>query len=214
MGPDQKRQIIEAAEALYDNSLPYHNFDHVREVLAAAETLMQECEKESVSVDGRIVFLAILFHDAGYHEDHERKGFRTKESYSAYLAENVLSEFSISAEVIEKVKQAINATHQDGICRSTEDKIVKNSDLHGLSSEYTTFKAASLKLLQEHQMLNQQTVDWEVWKQMVANKLENFLQNNDFLTTNRFDEEGQTDFLDITRENIQRLLDDEVTTPV
>ena len=53
---------------------------------------MEDCASENINVDEKIVNIAILFHDAGYQENHTSLGFSTKESYSAFLAKEFLKE--------------------------------------------------------------------------------------------------------------------------
>ena len=205
---DTKQSIINAAESLYDQSLPYHNFDHIRDVLDAAEHILEKCSAESIAVDEEVVFYALLFHDAGYHEDHEANGFDTKEAYSAHLAEQVLKQHGISDNNIKKIKQAINCTHIEGVCQSNEDKVVKNSDLSNLCAEYSSFKATSLKLLAEYNLMNGLNIKWDDWKQIAVNRLEQYLDDSIFLTSDSYNDNGECVFIVNTRSNIEKLLAD------
>ncbi len=205
---ENRQAIIDAAEALYDSRLPYHNFNHVHDVLSASEKLLEKCQQEQIAVDMDVVFYAILFHDAGYQEDNKSKGFLTKESYSAYLAEEVLRQHDFSEAFIEQVKQAINSTHQDAACVSNEDKLVKNSDLFGLASDYSEFKQTSVRLLEEYNLLYNKNVEWKEWTKMAAVRLEKYLDNSIFLTSDYFDQDGQCWFVQKTQSNIQQLLAD------
>lgn len=203
-----REAIVAAAEALYDQGLPYHNFDHVRSVLSASEKILDQCRQASIPVDEGVVFYALLFHDAGYHEDHIAKGFDTKEAYSADLAESILTQHGLLADTVDKIKQAIICTHFSKSCVSNEDKVVKNSDLSGLRSEYQAFKQTSVRLLEEYNLLHKEQVEWNDWKHMAANRLEKYLDERIFLTRDSFDENGHCIFIEKARDNIEKLLAD------
>ena len=64
-------------------------------------------------VNGEVVYFALLFHDAGYYEDHINKGFSTKEEYSAHLAVQCLHAEAISEDTIKRVVAAILSTQRD-----------------------------------------------------------------------------------------------------
>lgn len=208
MPVENRQSIIDAARALYDSRLPYHNFEHISEVLSVSEKLLEKCQEENISVDSDVVFYALLFHDAGYQEDSQEKGFSTKEAYSAHLAEQILQKHQFSDSFIAQVKQAINSTHQDAVCVSNEDKLVKNSDLFGLSADYEEFKQASVRLLEEYNLLNNKNVEWKEWTKMAAVRLEKYLDNSIFLTSDYFDPDGKSWFIENTQNNIQKLLAD------
>jgi len=53
--------IEEKAEALYDQQLYYHNFEHAKQVTEAAMEIAKRCNEEGVEVDERAVYYAIAF---------------------------------------------------------------------------------------------------------------------------------------------------------
>ena len=67
--------LEQVAAELYSDQMPYHNFNHVLGTVAAGAVLVERCLKEGVPINGVIVYYALLFHDAGYHESHISKGF-------------------------------------------------------------------------------------------------------------------------------------------
>ena len=77
--------LEQVAAELYSDQMPYHNFKYVFGTLVAAELLMERCLKEGVPINGEVVYFALLFHDAGYHEDHINKGFTIKEEFLEQL---------------------------------------------------------------------------------------------------------------------------------
>ena len=152
------------------------------------------------------------FHDAGYHEDHLAKGFETKESYSADLSEYALREYGVDEETIKKVKAAIMSTHMDAKCYSNEDKVVRASDLSGLAAEYSVFKLNAIRLMEEHELMHGESVVWEDWKLSVKETLELFLREELELTSDYYDENGNSIFHTQTMENIKILLEDNSPT--
>jgi hypothetical protein len=83
--------LEQGAAELYSDQMPYHSFNHVLGTLAAGAVLVENCVNEGVPINGDVVYYALLFHDAGYHENHISKGFTSKEEYSAHLACSVLA---------------------------------------------------------------------------------------------------------------------------
>ena len=93
-------QLEAKAKALYSDELPYHNFSHILDTLNSAGIILTRCVRENIRIDARAVYFALLFHDAGYHEDHAAKGYKNKELYSVKLAQEILRErFNVAADV-------------------------------------------------------------------------------------------------------------------
>ena len=168
--------IYDSANDLYSDNLFYHNFDHVNETIANAEKILEECDRKSISYDEKIVCHAILFHDAGYHVNHVKKGFESKESYSAYLAENILSNHGETKKHIEEVVSAILCTQIDAACDSYNQMIVRAADLLGLISPYMEFKSKSVALFYERELLSGEKITWEQYKNEAFKIIHNFLK--------------------------------------
>ena len=202
-------EIEKAAERLYDPKLAYHNFGHIEFVLSAAEKILENCRQENLSLDEEVVYLALLFHDAGFIEDHVARGHASKEEYSARLAEQILPEFGIDQSTIEKVVQAILCTHCDGQCRCNEDKAVRAADLSGLAADYKVFKDNAVKLMQEYKLLTGRDISWQQWKEIAVDRIGLFLREDMTLTAVELDERGESRFQAATRANMDRLLADD-----
>jgi predicted metal-dependent HD superfamily phosphohydrolase len=142
-------QLEQVAAELYSDQMPYHNFNHVLRTLAAGEVLVERCLREGVPINREVVYCALLFHDAGYHEDHIGKGFTSKEEYSAHLAVQCLRAEAIPEDTIKRVVAAILSTERDAQFTSNEEKAVRAADLAGLASDYKTFRSDVEKLRQE-----------------------------------------------------------------
>jgi predicted metal-dependent HD superfamily phosphohydrolase len=203
---DEKLEKL--AAQLYDPKLQYHNFDHIRFVLGEGDKIIAKCKKEGVKLDEAVIYYAILFHDAGFIENHIAKGFDSKEAYSADLAVKALEGNGIDAEMVQKVKQAIMATHVDAVCKSNEDKAVRAADLSGLAADYTFFKKNTIDLKHEFEMMSGRKVTWEEWKTMATERIELFLREGLYLTSDYYNDQGESRFHVNTRANIKKLSQD------
>ena len=203
---DEKLEQI--ATRLYDPKLNYHNFGHIRYVMQEGNKTVAKCKAEGVEIDEAAVYYAILFHDANFIEDHTSKGFPSKEAYSAELAVQILEENGIDKAIVQKVKQAILATHVDAQCLSNEDKVVRSADLAGLAADYKIFKQNTVDLKKELEMMTGKKITWEQWKTMAADRIELFLREELHLTSDYFNEQGESRFHVNTRNNVSRLMQD------
>jgi hypothetical protein len=86
---------------------------------------------------------------------------------------------------------------------------VRASDLSGLVADYATFKLNALRLKEEFELLKGEQVAWDEWRLGVKENLELFLRENLELTSDYFDENGESIFHRQTRENLKILLADD-----
>lgn len=206
--PIHDKIIEKIASEMYSSKMPYHNFGHAITVTRFSEEIIEKCKQEGVALDEKAVYYALLFHDAGYHEDHIAKGFETKEAYSADLARHALRDYGVDEETITKVESAIMCTHVDAQCKSNEDKAVRASDLSGFTADYGVFKLNSVRLWEEQKLLRGNSISWEDWIPGVKVTLELFLREDLELTNDYYNEDGDSVFHIQTRENIKTLLAD------
>lgn len=205
----RNEQLEKSASQLYSPEYPYHNFEHIRYVLAAGDRIMKRCREEDIEIEESVVYYALLYHDAGYHEDHRALGYDSKEAYSADIAERELKENGQEEEKIKDVKNAILCTHVDAKCLTTEDKAVRAADLSGLAADYKVFKRNTLDLKAELEMMTKAPISWEDWKKAAAERVEQFLRESIHITSDYYDDQGNSVFHTQTRENIKILLADE-----
>ncbi len=198
-------ELEQYAATLYSDALPYHNFNHALDCITAGRELMRRCREEGVAVDEAVVYYALLFHDAGYHEDHLRKGHPTKEAYSAALAEEALRRRGLPPATVRKVTDAILATRRDARFVSVEQKVVRAADLAGLAADYGVFRSNTEKLKTEYEILMGRPVSWDEWIDMADEVLSFFLSQDIRLTRYYFDENGDSIFHKRTRANLDRL---------
>ena len=205
--PTIRNPEIEAeARGLYSPALPYHNFDHIEDTLAAAATIVARCREENIRIDVEVVYYALLFHDAGYQDDHAARGFASKERYSAALAEPILRRYSVNALQVEKTLGAILATERDALSVSAEQKAVRAADLSGLAADYPRFLQSSLRLKREHEFLYGQALSWAQWQTNSRNVLGHYLTQEIRLTSYYHDGSGESSFHKAVRGNLERLL--------
>ncbi|MGE0484682.1 MAG: hypothetical protein AB7Q81_11125 [Gammaproteobacteria bacterium] len=194
------------ARALYDERLPYHNFAHIQDTLAAAEVILERCAAEHIRIDSMVVYYGLLFHDAGYQDDHLTLGHRSKEAYSAALAESVLGEFGTPSSQVQKVIAAILATERDGSFVSAEQKAVRAADLSGMAATWPVFLRHSLNLKREYELLNDCELNWTQWQQNSEQVLSFYLTQEIRLTSYFHNERRESAFHTAVRENLRRLL--------
>lgn len=201
-----------AAAKYYSPDLPYHNFDHA---LAAALTglkIAQECRLENIPIDDSIVYCALLFHDAGYHHDHEKRGFKTKEALSARIARDILEKRPHPSGFIEKVENAILCTTRDASCTTTEENAVRAADLSGLAADYSVFRRNTVLLKQEFEFLYGQKVEWGQWIERATTIIGGYLSQELRLTKFYSGQPGQSTFHQKIKENLAKL-NAEVSSP-
>ncbi|MCS3904116.1 putative metal-dependent HD superfamily phosphohydrolase [Methylohalomonas lacus] len=194
-----------AAALLYDTRLPYHNFSHVMETLAASRTLIERCRDADLAVQPEIVYGALLFHDAGYQYDHELQGYDSKEAYSARLAARVLNDYGIAASIIDAVQAAILATRCGAACSSREARIVRAADLAGLAHDYYLFRQNAWRLWREDIILGGVAVAWDDWRDQAIHILEHFLAEDLGVSPACYAADGEPWLNKHGRRNIERL---------
>ncbi len=202
----QDEWLEQEARKYYSPELHYHNFSHIESVLAAGREIIARCRDEGVRIDDEVVYYALLLHDAGYREDHIKKGFDSKEAYSAQIARNLLSKGDHTEAFIAKVEKAIMATHRDGTFVSTEQKAVRAADLSGLAADYEVFRGNTDNLRKEQELLTGESIDWEDWKKRVDKVISFYLSQEIRITSYFTDGQGKSIFHQRTSENLRRLM--------
>ncbi len=198
-------EIEQAAAKLYRSDLPYHNFKHAMHTVEAAELIIRRCEQEGVRVDAQVVYYALVFHDAGFHQDPTQFGCATKEDYSAKLAGKVLAERGVAPRVIEKVAKAIDSTRRDAPFKTTEQKAVRAADLAGLAADYKVFRGNTERLRQEHALLTGESIPWPQWVDMAYQVVRFYLDQEIRLTSYFSNQDGKSDFHTKVRQNLAKL---------
>ena len=192
-------------QELYDPALPYHNFNHILNTLEFAENIVKDCLNQNISINSEIVYLAVLFHDAGYYENHTSLGFETKEAYSAELAGKILSQYRYSESDIDRIKEAILSTEKNATFETPEQKAVRAADLAGMADSYSFFLINNLRLKAEYELLNNSILSWDSWKKASTSLVEEFV-SSEICLTDYFQKRGETSpFEDAVRKNLTEL---------
>lgn len=196
--------LEQAAAALYDTRLPYHNFSHVLESLAHARILVERCREADMDVEPGIIYPAILFHDAGYQDDHRQHGYESKEQYSAALAGHVLPDYGYGSARIAEIQEAILCTQCGMPCTSIEARIVRAADLSGLAASYHLFLQNAMRLWREEIILSKKDVPWESWRDRAVEMLERFLAEDLGVAPACYASDGQSWLNRHGTENLER----------
>ena len=201
----RERDLEDEAAALYSDALPYHNFGHVLTTLESAEEILGRCAQEGIRVDGRIVYLSLLFHDAGYQHDHRDLGHPTKEHYSAALATDCLQRRRHGPQLIRKVELAILGTMRGGRFDTAEQKAVRAADLAGLAAVYDIFLGNTIRLWHEHEVLTGCRMPWTDWVASTQEIVRHYLSQEIRLTSFYLDTNGKSAFHELALRNLERL---------
>lgn len=132
--------------------LPYHNFTHITETLTAGLELVKLCEGNDCSVDKRALSLAILFHDARYHED---SGDISKEENSANRLYELGESLGLTNDEVSSAQKIILATQIEAVPESIEEKIMLRADLNNIGQDYLGSFLYKNNLLREEAKLLQ-----------------------------------------------------------
>ena len=189
----------------YDDALPYHNFDHVLDTFHAASNILQRCDEEGIRVDTKVVYYALLFHDAEYRRDHLAKGFDSKEHYAASIADGYAERLGLTRKDREKIHAAIMATHREGKFLTAEQKAVRAADLSGMGAPYPEFLKHNTKLWLEHNFLYDR-ISWDEWRTLAQETIRYYLQQEIRLTSYFSAEGGASAFHLAAESNLEKLM--------
>lgn len=151
LSPDQVDEYVEAARRHYSDEMPYHNWGHALDVIGGVESIADKLEAKGVYIDRGAMAVAAAWHDAGYYESHTKKGFSTKERYSAAL----LSDFLEGKPVNERVKRTlmlnpiIATVHEHPENRLPAELILHRADIANIGGPTEGFMESSIKLWRE-----------------------------------------------------------------
>jgi len=148
--------------------------------------------------------MRLLFHDAGYHEDHTALEFDSKEAYSASLAEQYLLEVGLDEDTIEKVKETIMGTKPDAPFTTNEQKVARAADLTGFMADYDTFLLNAVRIKLEYEYLHDTEVPWDIYQhEQVRIITEHYLEQDIHLTSAYEDDSGNSVWHTKTKTNLR-----------
>ncbi len=201
----REKELLQRAARQY-RKLPYHNWQHALGAAARGMEIARQCKQEGKHVNIEVVKWALLFHDAGYHQNHAQKGFKTKEGYSIFLAQREMEKMRFAPKLINAVGRAIAATHRDASFDTTEAKVVRAADLAGLAAPYAEFIRNTRNLKTEFERMHGKKVPWNEWKKQAAKIIDFYLKQDIHLTPNYEDKNGESIFHRRARENVRRMI--------
>jgi hypothetical protein len=198
--------LEKAACKFYSDKLAFHNFTHVEETIGFAEEIINFYGDRNPPIDCEIVYCALLFHDAGYIEDHTALQFENKESYAASIAKTMLPQYKIPNSRIEKICSAILSTEKYAYCHTWEESIVRGADITPMAAPYPDFLRMSVKIKQEQELFSKSEIAWANWVKGSAEILSHYLKESVTLGQIFTPMAGSTPFKSNLRRNIRLLL--------
>lgn len=135
----------------------FHNIQHTRQVVAAAEEVGAHYNLKDD--DHFTVLLAAWFHDTGFSsgqpEEHEKQSIK--------LATAFLQQHGIGEEVIQRVSACIQATRMPQSPLSLVEKILCDADLYHLGTG--DFRKMSDRLMEEQEAYFRRPLSKREWRQ-------------------------------------------------
>ncbi len=120
--------IIDRLEKELPSSLSYHNVQHTKDVVDAAQYI---CKSEKISGnDTELVLTAAAFHDIGF-----LKGYENHEASSCEIAREVLHSYQYDKVQIEKICRLIMVTKLPQSPQNNLEEILCDADLFYLGSD-------------------------------------------------------------------------------
>lgn len=165
LGPDQVAEYSAAAEVHYSTDLEYHNYrDHASEVALGVDVIADKLEERGHVIARGALIVAAYWHDVEVHEDHSKKGFKTKESYSAALLGRYLQGRPVGEYEKVIMLNAIDATYAgfEGL-RSPYELILHRSDIANIGGPLEEFLANSGKLWREQVFTTGRDISWQAY---------------------------------------------------
>jgi len=163
--------LILPAKDHYSAALPYHNWQHALDVMKGAQELIERLSQKGIVVDRPVIMVAAAWHDAGYHEDYKKRGYKTKEHFSAALAADFLEQASVSHEIIKKVQIAILGTIHYAKREELEALVLHRADIANIGSDYKAFRHNNSLLYKEVALHGKQPA-WPDWMQGTADLID------------------------------------------
>jgi len=155
-----------------DPRLVYHNWDHTKEVVNAAQQIANHYQLNEQ--DFFTVTVAAYFHDTGYFEDalnHEAKG--------AELACSFLDDHKVQTEVCEAVKHAILSTKIPQSPKNQIDKIICDADLFHLG--LPDFRKKGKLMHKEVELLYKKNIGKQDWRKRDIQFMESHRYHTDYV---------------------------------
>jgi predicted metal-dependent HD superfamily phosphohydrolase len=156
-------------------NLPYHNLNHIQDVVSTSEMIAQ-LENASLE-EGRLVRLAAWYHDAGFIQSP-----KNHEEHGANLARETLPQFGFHDDLIKAIENMILATRLPQTPTTQLENILCDADLDYLGRD--DFYETGEKLFKE--MLEQGAVENErEWNLVQRTFLQSHRYHTNYSKANR-----------------------------
>jgi predicted metal-dependent HD superfamily phosphohydrolase len=159
-----KEYVTDLLSQKLSKDIKFHTLQHTQEVVAACEVL---ANSENITDDDRhALMLAAWFHDTGYTSGEAKD----HESVSIQLSESFLRTHAASDELMNKVKNCINATRMPQNPTNSIGKIIADADLFHLGTD--AFKEKSRLLKDELEAFGGKDIPKKEWRKINIRFLE------------------------------------------
>lgn len=159
-----------------DPAFLFHNIDHTREVVDAAEILAGHYELPAG--EKTALLLAAWFHDTGYSSGQPKN----HEDVSRQIAGEFLRKKGIDQAIIDKVSNCIMATKWPQCPTNLTEQILCDADLFHLGTEH--FSEKNKLLRQELNLLFDKKISKKEWREKNIFFLQQHRYFTDFARTN------------------------------
>jgi predicted metal-dependent HD superfamily phosphohydrolase len=169
-----EKHIVDMLEKEMPN-FPYHNYEHIQDVLSASMILAQQ---EKISEEEiKILRIAALLHDAGFIRSP-----KNHEANSAAIAREVLPDFGIGNDQIAIIENMIMATRLPQSPLTQLEKILCDADLDYLGRDDFYTRGSTLFT----ELKDQGVVETErEWNLVQKTFLESHRYHTNYSKTNR-----------------------------
>jgi len=165
----KSREFAEKVINDLDSKFHYHNLEHTRQVVSAAENIAQESNLGKEDLEN--VLIAAWFHDTGYS-----CGFENHEEESIKIMEKQLSSWGASPEKIYAISKIVGATKMPQDPKDLPSEILCDADLFHLSTSEFIQKSENLRA--ELVEACDKDLPIDKWKEVTAD----FLINHKYFT--------------------------------
>lgn len=165
LNPKQVEELIQAAKPHYSRNLSYHNWHHVEVVMNSVTELIEKASRHGISLKKDVLLVAAAWHDAGFSEDHRKRGFPTKEHYSASLLEKYLEDKQVSKEDKDLMLAAILGTIHNAPRENLDILVLHRADISNIGESYSIFLKNNVSLWKEFEQLNSVAIPWDEYIQ-------------------------------------------------
>lgn len=199
-------KFVEAAQSHYTYDLEYHNWGHAKAVMEGVDELVERAAHRDIKLARNALQVAAAWHDAGFHEDHTRFGFPTKEHYSAFLLNEYLADKPVSDEDKQLMNDAILGTIHNATRASLDTLALHRADIANIGGPYPLFLKNNIALWKEQAYF---TGTLPVWSKSVASLrgfVEGLIKEAEIEMPRLGEPIGENDSFDVQAlQNVERL---------